>query len=375
MIWSMTSLEIRVQPWVTLAGGPDMPAWVTRRVESRVEFVLDGRTVSDLGGADDHPETVTVFNLDDKRLAADVLMGRAPLTDWFPPTGRLPLLVCPCGDPGEGTLTVRLSLTKDTVTWDQWAWEHDSFPIERLSLPECRFRLDEYSAAVAEAGRQSALIEGKPTSIIRVANQGDGITRWLDRRVRGELARQVEWLDIDVVHPGVRERSTELEQLLAAMALMRDELAGAKMNRRFVPAGAQSRRVITAASGIVESPEAFRLPEQTLSAVQWLRDYLSAADQRPRAQKEGVYFDDVDPKQVHALAPGQFAILSAYFGASEDNTPKSLMEDIRRRCSDLGMTHEHLAGTHVWQGFLDEPTRQLVWFVQQGLHICEVSED
>jgi hypothetical protein len=96
-----------------------MDAWITREVHSRVEFVLDGRAVSEIGGADARPDTVTVFHLNDKRLATDVLMGRAPLTDSFLPAGRLPLLVCPCGDPGEGTLTVRLSLTPDTVTWDQ----------------------------------------------------------------------------------------------------------------------------------------------------------------------------------------------------------------------------------------------------------------
>ncbi|GER23892.1 hypothetical protein NCCP1664_23870 [Zafaria cholistanensis] len=46
VIWRGTSLEIRVQPWVVPASGPDMDTRVTCRVESRVEFVLDGRTES-----------------------------------------------------------------------------------------------------------------------------------------------------------------------------------------------------------------------------------------------------------------------------------------------------------------------------------------
>lgn len=370
----MTSLEIRVQPWVTPAGGPDMDRWVTRRVEFRVEFVLDGRTVSDLGEADARPNTVTVFDLGDRKRAADVLRGRAALTDSFPPVGRLPLLLCPCGDPGEGTLTVRLSRTADTVTWDQWAWEHDSFPIEWLpDLPECRFPLDEYAAAVEEAGRLAATTEGKATSIIRVANHGDGIVRWIDRRVRGELAQQAEWLDVDVVHPGVEERSPGLGRLLVAVALMRSELAEARSGRRYVPTGDQAQRVVAAASEIVESPEAFRLPGQTLSAVEWLHGHLPAGNQLPR--EKGQYFDGVDPKQINSLVPGQFAILSAYFGAKQDTTPEALLDEIQRRCSELGMTHEHFAGTHVWQGFLEDPARQLAWFIEQELVICEVSED
>lgn len=39
------------------------------------------------------------------------------------------------------------------------------------------------------------------------------------------------------------------------------------------------------------------------------------------------------------------------------------------------MTHEHFAGTHVWQGIMEDPAHDLVWFAEQGLAICEVSED
>lgn len=371
----MTSLQIRVEPWVDAPGGSARDTWVTRRVECRLEFVLNGHAVSDLNPIDASPQHVTVFDLGDKRRAADVLMGRAPLTDSFPPTGRLPLLVCPCGDPGEGTLTVRLSLTQDTVTWDQWAWEHDSYPTEWLpDLPECHFRLDDYSTAVQEAGRLATLIEGKVSSVIRVANPGVGILRWIDRRAHGELASQVDWLDIEVLQPGVEERGPELAQLLAAVKSMRDELAEARSNRRYLPTGEQAQRVVALASGIAASPEAFRLPEQTLTAVDWLGTRLSAENPRPGHQGKSLYCDGVHPQQIASLAPGQFAILSAYFGAEQDNTPEFLRGEIQRRCSALGMTHEYLAGTHVWQGFLTDPGRQLAWFSERGFRICAVSE-
>ncbi|MGJ9404057.1 hypothetical protein [Arthrobacter sp. KK5.5] len=165
----------------------------------------------------------------------------------------------------------------------------------------------------------------------------------------------------------------ELGRPLAAMTLMRSELARATAGRRDVPTGEQAQRVVAAASKIVESPEAFRLPRQTLNAVEWLHDHLSTGNQRPREKDQ--YFDGVDPKQINSLVPGQFAILSAYFGAKEDNTPESLMDEIQRRCSELGMTHEHFAGTHIWQGFLNDPARQLAWFIEQELVSCEVSED
>jgi hypothetical protein len=41
---SMTSLGIRVQPWVDTFGSLSTDAWVIRNVESRVELMVDGCT-------------------------------------------------------------------------------------------------------------------------------------------------------------------------------------------------------------------------------------------------------------------------------------------------------------------------------------------
>lgn len=92
MIGTMTSLQMGLRPWVIPAGGPDADTWITRSVESTIEFSLDGRSVSELARADDHMETVTIFDLDDKMLAAEVLLGRAVLSDGFPAPGRS--LIC-----------------------------------------------------------------------------------------------------------------------------------------------------------------------------------------------------------------------------------------------------------------------------------------
>lgn len=280
MIGAMTSLQIGLRPWVTPAGGLDADTWITRTVESRIEFSLDGRSVSELARAGDHIETVTIFDLDDKMLAAEVLLGQAVLSDGFPGPGRIPLMLCPCGDPGEGSLTVRLSLTDDTAIWDQWAWEYDYglAPSEQHpELPACRFPIDPYRAAVNDAGRLATLVGGIPNSIVRVANHGDGIRRWIERRWRGELACQLDWLDVEMVHADSGEIESQLKRILELMIHIRNELAPVQAARRYVPTAEQSELVVKAASEILESPEGFRLPEETRQAVKWLRSQLSVA--------------------------------------------------------------------------------------------------
>jgi len=272
----MTSLEIRSRPWAGPFAGPAAEEWTTRRVESRVEFIVDGRPVSELGGIDADLEHVTVFDLADVGLAADVLMGRARLTDSaFPPTGRLPLLVCPCGDPREGTLTVRLSLAKDKVTWDQWAWEEDGLRIEWLpALPAYSFRLKDYSAVIDEAARLARMNRGKATSIIRVVKRRGGIKYRRGRRTRDELVGQLDWLDLEALEPEVGESSAGLHELLTMVESIRHELAEATTNPGYVLSQEQVQRAIHAAANIRDSAESFRLPGRTLHAVDWLRGNL-----------------------------------------------------------------------------------------------------
>ncbi|MGO3762173.1 MAG: hypothetical protein ACTJF3_13470 [Glutamicibacter arilaitensis] len=269
----MASLQIGVQPWTHSVVGFDRGEWETCHVNSRVEFVLDGCGLTDLIGPDALSGYVSIFDASDIKLAAEVLMGRARLTDYFPSEGRIPLLFCSCGDPGEGVMTVRLSITKDTVTWDQWAWEHDSFPIEWLPhLPAYHFPFDGYEAALDEAGQMALEIMGTASSIIRIASPGQGIMHWLDKRKRGELACQLDLLDIEIIQPAPDLQDTDLRQLINEVQALRTALGASLSNRRYEPTREQSQQVVSSAAKILDSTEAFRLPGQTQESLEWLRD-------------------------------------------------------------------------------------------------------
>jgi hypothetical protein len=269
----MATLQISVQPWTHLVVGLDRGEWDTRYVKSRVEFVLDGRGVTELFDFDALSGMVSIFDASDIKLATEVLLGRARLTDYFPPEGRIPLLFCSCGDPGEGAITVRLSITEDTVTWDHWAWEHDSFPTEWLPhLPAYHFPFDEYEAALYEAGQMALNLVGTASSIIRIASPGQGIMHWLDKRKRGELACQLDLLDIEVIQPAPDLQDTDLRELINEVQAIRTALSASLNNRRYEPTREQGQQVVSSAARIIDSTEAFRLPWQTQESLEWLRD-------------------------------------------------------------------------------------------------------
>jgi hypothetical protein len=273
----MTSLAVRVEPWALGMWAPQEEGWVTQTVTSRVEFLLDGRPLSELNPVDSEPEPVSVFEVTEPSEAVRIMLGEASLPNDFLSEDRLTVLTCECGDPGDGSLTVRLSRTDDTVIWDQWAWEHgygfdtETFP----DLPECRFRLQDYTAVLDEASRLSKTVGSQASSIIRAPDHSDGIRRWFAKRVRGEMACQLDWLDIEVIHPPAEERGVDLHQLLDAVSVIRDELGTAKTRRWHAPTTEQSHRALAAASHIMASSESFRLPIETLEAVEWLHSRLS----------------------------------------------------------------------------------------------------
>lgn len=136
---------------------------------------------------------------------------------------------------------MRLSITKDTVIWDQWAWEHDSFQIEWLPhLPAYHFPFDEYEATLDEAGQVALEIMGTASSIIRVASPGQGIRHWLDKRKRGELACQLELLDIEIIQPAPDLQDTDLRQLINEVQGLRTSLGASQSNLRYEPTREQS---------------------------------------------------------------------------------------------------------------------------------------
>lgn len=114
----MTSIGVRSVPWADTLRSSEGGPWVTCKVESRVEFVIDDKTVTDLGQIDAQSEHVTLVDITDSKRASGILMGRFRLDEDFPPVGGLPLLGCPCSNPGEGSLTVRLMVDEASVPRD-----------------------------------------------------------------------------------------------------------------------------------------------------------------------------------------------------------------------------------------------------------------
>jgi len=271
----MTSLGVQLVPWADASPLFDDRAWTTCRVTSRVEFTIDGISVTTFSNVDAPPEHVSVFDVAAAQEAVAIMLGITVLDEEFPARERLPLLVCPCGEAGEGVLSVQLTVGSEEVVWNNWAWETDALPPEWFpELPVCRFRLEDYSAIVHEAGRLSEEAKGQASSIVRVRTQGDGVMRWIEKRVRGELAGQLDWIEVESVLPRAGDGDSELDDLLVNLAKLRAELADAERNRKYTPSREEAGRARYFASRVLESPESFRLPLQTLEAVRWIRRHL-----------------------------------------------------------------------------------------------------
>lgn len=92
--------------------------------------------------------------------------------------------------------------------------------------------------------------------------------------MQGLTPGQMDWLDLEVLQPNVGEQSAGLRELLATVESIRHELGKSTTNPGHVPTEEQIRHVTNAAARILDSPESFRLPRQTVDAVDWLRKNL-----------------------------------------------------------------------------------------------------
>ncbi len=255
-----------------MEGGFERGSWHACIVGSRLEFVLDGTDLSELIHADPFRGDVSIFDATDIKLAQDVLLDRERMDDEFPVSGRIPLMFCSCGDPGEGALTARLTIIEDTVTWDQWANEDDSGWINWISeLPAYTFSLENYLAAVRKAAQMELSIMGAVSSKTRVRVPGEGLRSWVDKRRRGELACKLDLLAIEVVRIEEGEHESDLRILLEWLEAIRSALRQAHDNRHFVPTLDQRREVSALTKAVLKSPENFRLPWETNEALKWLR--------------------------------------------------------------------------------------------------------
>lgn len=84
-------------------------------------------------------------------------------------------------------------------------------------LPACHFRRDEYSAAIDEAVRPATAIRGMATRIIQMANRPGSVRHRIVRRVRGELAFQVDCFDAEELPPDVGEPNAEMREPLGVL--------------------------------------------------------------------------------------------------------------------------------------------------------------
>jgi len=268
----MSKIEIAVRPSADEEMGFKRGEWDTCTVRSRLEFILDGTDLTELIGADPFSGDVSIFDASDPKLAQDVLGGKSRLTDYFPAEGRIPLIFCACGDPGEGAITARLTTSEDAVTWDAWAKEDDCDCTEWLpQIPAYIFPIDHYEAAMKQAVQTSLSIMGAISSIIRVASPGNGIRSWIDRRLRGELACKLDLLDVEVVYPKLEEYGAEMRPLLDELESIRALLKEARGDRGFAPNQGQGRQVFNSATNVLKSAEVYCLPWQTTQALKWLR--------------------------------------------------------------------------------------------------------
>ena len=266
----MTTLSVSTAPWIF--SGHD-GKWSFREVSNRVEFVVDGRGLSELVEATDIGRLdteVSVFELGTVDARA-VMAGETPVEDWIPDAERIPLLMCPCADLLCGALTVKLARRTDHVEWSDWAWEnHTEPPVPLPSLPVCRFEASAYEAALREAERL-ALTNRDPVTRVRVRHPGPW---WRNiRRIpqeRTDADAMLGWLEAEAeaVAPALGEADGDYRDFLINLDRAQTLLVGAASSKRELE-GHDRAEAVDALSTVDASPHRISLPGETLDAVRW----------------------------------------------------------------------------------------------------------
>lgn len=264
----MTSLSVTTAPVIANEGDG---RWVVREVSNRVEFLLDGRRLSDLVeetelGRLDYQVTPFEFPAID---APGVLSGQAPFDSSLDDTSRVPLLVCPCGDLACGALTVRLSKEADTVAWSRWAWENQYEPALRLvSLPAGRFDAATYEQALREAA-EVASANREPMTRMRVRVPGPW---WRNIRIAPQERRDEEamlgWLQAEAVRPSIGDAEGTYFDFLVSLDTAQDLLVGAASSKGHMNEG-HRQEAVEALRAVEKSEHRISLPPETLGAVRW----------------------------------------------------------------------------------------------------------
>lgn len=271
----MSTLTIGKRLWAHSVVAINRGERDSETIYTGVEFILDGISLSSQAGLGISSGYVTIFDAISPPLARSVLLGNDSVAEHFPSQGRIPLIFCSCGDPTEGALTARLSIDRGTVRWDQWAWEHDSFPSEALpDFPIYRFLLDEYENALDQAMNTALNYADIPSSMIRARFPGDGLISWITRKTRGELAYQLSFTEIDIIKAPADIDAPGFQQLIRDIRSIRTVLAACVNDRRSLPSTKEIEQVRVLVDDVLASDEVFRLPLRTTQALNWLRQKL-----------------------------------------------------------------------------------------------------
>lgn len=264
----MSSLTVATTP--VIANRSD-GRWVIREVSNRVEFLLDGRRLSDFLeetelGRLDHQVTPFEFPAPD---AQAVLSGRTPFDPSLHDASRVPLLVCPCGDLLCGALTVRLGEDAGATRWSDWAWEDQYAPALPLaSLPVIRFDPAMYEQALRDAAAVSAA-NREPVTRMRVRVPGP----WWRNALRAPQERTDEaamlgWLRAEAVTPSPSEADSDYVDFLVSLDTAQALLDGASSSRRALD-GDHRLAAVEALRAVEASEHRISLPPETLAAVRW----------------------------------------------------------------------------------------------------------
>jgi hypothetical protein len=245
--------------------------WVVRQVSNRVDFVLDGISLSSLveateiGGLEYQVTPFELTTID----ARSILAGEAPFEESISDTSRTPLLVCPCGDLLCGALTVKLSRDTKGVAWSEWAWENYLEPAQPVpSLPVCPFEPTTYEETL-RAAELLALANREPVTRVRVRQPGPWWRNILRiPQERTDPGAMLGWLHAEAVIPALGEADDDYADFLINLDSAQTLLAGAA-SRNGELDSRQRAEVIDALMAVDQSPHRISLPPETLDAVRW----------------------------------------------------------------------------------------------------------
>jgi hypothetical protein len=250
--------------------------WVVRQVSNRVDFVLDGLSLSglveatDIGGLDYQITPFELTSID----ARSVMAGEAPFEEWIPDASRIPLLMCPCGDLLCGALTVKLTQDINGVEWSEWAWENYLESAQPLpSLPVCRFEPATYEETLRDAERL-AVANRDPMTRVRVHQPGPWWRNILRiPQERTDPGAMLGWLHAEAVIPALGEADGDYADFLISLDSAQTLLAGAASSNGELD-GRQRAEAIDALIAVDQSPHRISLPQETLDAVRWQLERL-----------------------------------------------------------------------------------------------------